>query len=215
MFCFQCQETAKNQGCTVKGVCGKPEETADLQDLLIYVCKGIAIYGETLNAAGTLDREAAHFICRALFTTITNVAWDDDVLIDRIKEGLAVRDAVKAKAGSAVSGTLPDCATWTSEDKTAIMAKALSDEVRITADTNDDVRSLRWLLIIGCKGVAAYAEHAAALGHEKDEIYAFLMEALASTTKDLSVDEMIGLVMKAGETAVTTMALLDAANTAA
>ena len=214
MFCFQCQETAKNQGCTVKGVCGKPEETADLQDLLIYVCRGIAIYGEALNAAGTLDRSAAHFICKALFTTITNVAWDDDVLIARIKEGLAVRDAVKAKAGSAVSGTLPDCATWASEDKAAIMAKALSDEVRITAMANKDVRSLRELLILGCKGVAAYTDHAAILGYEKDDIYAFLMEALASTTKALSVDDMVGLVMKAGETAVAAMALLDEANTA-
>ncbi|MFZ5564883.1 MAG: hydroxylamine reductase [Thermodesulfobacteriota bacterium] len=214
MFCFQCQETAKNQGCTVRGVCGKPEETADLQDLLIYVCKGIAVYGEQLNKKGTLDRAAAHFICRALFTTITNVAWDDDVIIGRITEGLQVRDALKAKAG-AVSGPLPDCATWTSTDKAAIMAKALSDEVRITADTNDDARSLRWLLILGCKGIAAYADHAAVLGHEKDEIHAFLMEALASTTKDLSVDDMIGLVMKAGQTAVTTMALLDTANTAA
>jgi hydroxylamine reductase len=95
MFCFQCQETAKNQGCTVKGVCGKPEETADLQDLLIYVCKGISVYGEKLKEMGTVDKDAAHFITKALFTTITNVAWDDDVIIDRIREGLKVREAVK------------------------------------------------------------------------------------------------------------------------
>jgi len=209
MFCFQCQETAKNQGCTVKGVCGKPGETADLQDLLIYVCKGIAVYGEK-----AMDRDAARFVCKALFTTITNVAWDDDVIIDRIKEGLAVRAAVKEKAGAAAD-SLPDCAVWQSDDKQEILAKALSDEVRITAAENEDVRSLRELLILGCKGVAAYADHAAVLGLEKDEIYAFLMEALASTTKDLSVDDMIGLVMKAGETAVTTMALLDEANTTA
>ena len=80
MFCFQCQETAKNQGCTVKGVCGKPEQTADLQDLLIYVCKGISIYGEKLKQMGTVDKDAAHFITKALFTTITNAAWDDDVI---------------------------------------------------------------------------------------------------------------------------------------
>ena len=213
MFCFQCQETAKNQGCTVRGVCGKPEETADLQDLLIYVCKGIAIYGEQLYKAGTLDREAGRFICRALFTTITNVAWDDDVIIDRIKEGLKVRETVKQKAGDGVSGELPDCAVWTADDKATIMDKALSDELRITATGNEDVRSLQQLLTIGCKGIAAYADHAAILGFEKDEIYAFLMEALASTTKALSVDEMIAMVMKAGETAVNTMALLDEANT--
>jgi hydroxylamine reductase (hybrid-cluster protein) len=96
--------TAKNQGCTVKGVCGKPEETADLQDLLIYVCKGISVYGEKLKEMDTVDRNAARFICKALFTTVTNVAWDDDVLIDRIKEGLMVRDEVKKKLGGALSG---------------------------------------------------------------------------------------------------------------
>jgi len=213
MFCFQCQETAKNQGCTVKGVCGKPEETADLQDLLIYVCKGISVYGEKLKEMGTVDRDAARFICKTLFTTITNVAWDDDVLIDRIKEGLKVRDEVKKKVGTALPGMLADCAVWSSADKQEIVTKAMSDEVRITASKNEDVRSLRELLIIGCKGIAAYADHAAILGYEKDDIYGFLMEALASTTRQLSVDEMIALVMKAGETAVNTMALLDEANT--
>jgi len=93
MFCFQCQETAKNQGCTVKGVCGKPKETANLQDLLIYVCKGIAIYSEKLEELGTVDRNAAHFVCKALFTTITNVAWNDEVIVERIKEGLKIREA--------------------------------------------------------------------------------------------------------------------------
>ncbi|MDZ7700132.1 MAG: hydroxylamine reductase [Deltaproteobacteria bacterium] len=213
MFCFQCQETAKNQGCTVKGMCGKPEETADLQDLLIYVCKGISIYGEKLKETGTVDREAGRFICKALFTTITNVAWDDDVIIDRIREALKVRDAVKAKAGVDASDALPDCAVWTSDSKDDMMAKALSDEVRITADQDEDARSLRWFLIIGCKGIAAYADHAAILGYEKDDIYGFLMEALASTTRDLSMDEMVDMIMKAGETAVNTMALLDEANT--
>lgn len=215
MFCFQCQETAKNQGCTVKGVCGKPEETADLQDLLIYVCKGISVYGEKLQEKGTVDREAGNFICKALFTAITNVAWDDDVIIDRIKEAFKVRDAVKAKLGKDLPDPLPECATWFSEDKEEMKAKALSDEIRITAVENEDVRSMRELLIIGCKGISAYADHAAILGQEKDEIYGFIMQALASTTKDLSVDEMIGMVMKAGETAVNTMALLDQANTEA
>src|SRR6056297_1632971 len=198
MFCFQCQETAKNKGCTVKGVCGKPENTADLQDLLIYVCKGISVYGVQLKAQGTVDKEAANFVCKALFTTITNVAWSDDVIIDRIKEALKVRDAVKAKAGD-VAGALPDCCTWTSDDKDEILAKALSDEVRITATENEDARSLRELLIIGTKGIAAYADHAAILGHEKDDVYSYIMKAIASTTKELSVDEMIAMVMKAGE----------------
>ena len=215
MFCFQCQETAKNEGCTVKGMCGKPEETADLQDLLIYVCKGISVYGEKLQEKGTVDREAGYFICKALFTTITNVAWSDDVIIDRIKDALKVRESVKAKLGGDLPDPLPDCATWSSEDTEEIKAKALSDEVRITATENEDVRSLRELLVIGSKGIAAYADHAAILGQEKDEIYSFLMKALASTTKDLSVDDMVGLVLEAGDMAVQTMALLDEANTSA
>ncbi|MFO8086103.1 MAG: hydroxylamine reductase [Desulfobacterales bacterium] len=215
MFCFQCQETAKNIGCTVKGVCGKPEETADLQDLLIYVCKGISVYGEKLKEKGLVDKDAARLTCEALFITTTNVAWDDDVIIGRIKQALQVRDTVKEKVGDGISGTLPDCATWASDNKERIVAKAMSDEVRITATQNEDVRSLRELLVIGCKGIAAYADHAAILGHEKDDIYGFLMEALASTARELSTDDMIAMVMKAGETAVNTMALLDEANTKA
>jgi len=194
-------------------VCGKPEETADLQDLLIYVCKGISVYGVKLKDMGTIDRDAVRFIRAALFTTITNVAWDDDSIIGRIREGLKVREAVKNKVDSAMSGALPDCATWRSEDKDEIIAKAMSGGVRITAVENEDARSLKWMLVIGLKGIAAYAEHAAVLGYEQDDINTFFMDALASTIKDLSVDEMVGMVMKAGETAVKVMALLDKANT--
>ena len=212
MFCFQCQETAKNQGCTVRGVCGKPESTAALQDLLIYLCKGISVYGESLREKGIVDREAGRFITKALFVTITNASWDDLSIMEWIREGLKVRDAVAERAGGA-AGPLPDCATWKGTTREDIVTKAMSDEVRITAAGNEDVRSLRELLIIGCKGIAAYAEHAEVLGFEKDEVYGSLMESLASTTRELPVDEMIALVMKAGETAVMTMALLDEANT--
>lgn len=211
MFCFQCQETAKNTGCTVRGVCGKPEETADLQDLLLYVCKGISIYGEKLP--GKIDKKVGRFLCEALFITITNVAWDDEVIIKKIREGLKIRDTLKAAVGRAEAGELPDCATWAPEDEEEIIAKAKADDVRLTAAPNEDVRSLRSLLTFGCKGIAAYAEHAAILGFERDDIYSFLMEALASTTRALSTDQMVAMVMKAGETAVNTMALLDEANT--
>jgi len=214
LYCYQCQEAAKNEACTVRGVCGKPEETADLQDLLIYVTKGIAVYGENLRDQGVVDKDAARFIGQALFVTVTNTAWDDDVIMDWIKEGLEVRAAVREKVGKADVGALPKCATWTPADDQEIMAKALSDEVRITATEDEDVRSLRELLIVGSKGIAAYADHAAALGYEQDEIDGFLMEALASTTKDLEIDEMMAMVMKAGEMAVKTMALLDEAHTA-
>ena len=213
MFCFQCQETARNQGCTVMGVCGKTERTADLQDLLVYVCKGLSVYADELRRKGSVDRPAGRSLCNALFTTITNAAWDDEAIVGRIKEGLAARDALREKVGAAMARELPDCATWTPADDAAIPVKAGSDEVRITSAPNEDVRSLRELLVIGVKGIAAYAEHAAVLGFEKDDIYAFLFEALASTTKDLSADDMVALVLRAGETAVKTMALLDEAHT--
>ncbi len=218
MFCFQCQETAKNTGCTVKGMCGKPEETANLQDLLIFVLRGIAIYGEKLKELGQPDRSNDDFVLQGLFATITNANWDDARFEAMISEGLARRDKLrnaflavyKAKNGKDFSEPLPEAATWTG-DSTAFAEKTKS--VGILATENEDVRSLRELLIIGLKGVAAYAEHAAVLGFRKTEIDEFMLEALASTTKDLSVDEMVALVMKAGGMAVTTMALLDEANT--
>ena len=219
MFCFQCQETAKNQGCTVKGVCGKPEETANLQDLLIHVLKGIGVYGEKAAELGVLDQATGKSVSESLFSTITNVNWEDDWFVSRIKGALNVREDIKnkflaayqEKNGQAFSEALPDAATWSSQDASTFQAKA--KEVGILATENEDVRSLRELLIIGLKGVAAYADHAAILGYENDDIYRFFMEALASTTKDLTVDEMVGIVLKCGETAVTTMALLDEANT--
>lgn len=220
MFCFQCQETAKNIGCTVKGVCGKPEETANLQDLLIFVLKGISVYSEKLKELGNPDRSNDDFATQGLFATITNANWDDARFVSMINEGLKRKDlirskflaAYKEKNNTAFDGLLPEAATWTGE-VSDFTEKAKT--VGILATENEDVRSLRELLIIGLKGVAAYADHAAVLGCQKDEINDFIMEALASTTKDLSVDEMIAMVMKAGEIAVNTMALLDEANTTA
>jgi len=221
MFCFQCQETAKNSGCTIKGVCGKPEETANLQDLLIFTLRGIAVYGEKLKELGAPDRGDSIFVAQGLFSTITNVGWDDSRFVAAIREALKRRDALrdkflavyKAKNGADFSGELPEAATWFADDEAAFAAKAKT--IGVLATENEDVRSLRELLIIGLKGVAAYADHAAILGYRKDAIDDFIVEALASTTKNLSVDEMVGMVMKTGETAVTTMALLDEANTTA
>ena len=221
MFCFQCQETAKNEGCTIKGVCGKPEDTANLQDLLIYILRGIAIYGEKAKELGMSNKENGLFAAQALFTTITNANWDNDRFIEMIKQGLKRREALKNKVmvayrkkyGKDFDEKLHHSATWFSDDINEFAEKAKS--VGVLATDNEDVRSLRELLIIGLKGIAAYADHAAILGFEKDDIYDFIMEALASTTKGLSVDDMIALVMKGGETAVNTMALLDEANTSA
>lgn len=218
MFCYQCQETAKNAGCTIKGMCGKPEETANLQDLLIFVLRGIAVYGEKLKEFGHPDRTNDDFVLQGLFATITNANWDDVRFEGMIEEALNRRDALKAKFmdaykaknGKEYTDSLPEAATW-SGPVSSFAEKAKTVGIQATED--EDVRSLREFLIIGLKGVAAYAEHAAVLGYRKPEIDDFMLEALASTTKDLSVDEMVGLVMKAGETAVTTMALLDEANT--
>jgi hydroxylamine reductase len=221
MFCFQCQETAKNTGCTVKGMCGKPEDLANLHDLLIYVLRGISIYGEKARELGVVDKKADMFIAESLFSTITNVNWKNESFVDGIREGLKIREdlktrflaAYKEKNGEDFSGELHDSAVWTSDDEAEFHEKAKS--VGVLATENEDVRSLRELLIIGLKGVAAYADHAAILGHEDEGIYAFFMEALASTTRDLSVDEMVAMVMKCGEVSVNTMALLDKANTSA
>ena len=221
MYCFQCQETARNAGCTVKGVCGKPEETANLQDLLIFVLKGISVYGEKLKELGAADRGNDEFIVQGLFATITNANWDDTRFTAMIQEGLERREQIKSKFlaaykeknGRDFDGPLPEAATWTAGDSSVFAEKAKT--VGVLATEDEDVRSLRELLTIGLKGVAAYADHAAVLGFQKDEINDFIMEGLASTTKTLSVDEMVALVMKAGETAVSTMALLDQANTTA
>ncbi len=221
MFCFQCQETAKNTGCVVKGVCGKPEATANLQDLLIYVLKGIAVYREHLALLGITDRETGLFVARGLFATITNANWDNDRFVAMIRSALKRRDqlgetflaAYRERHGTEFNAPLPDCATWVSDDVQAFGEKAKS--VGVLATQDEDVRSLRELLVVGLKGIAAYADHAAILGFEEDAIYGFMMEALASTTKELAVDEMIALVMKAGDIAVSTMALLDKANTTA
>lgn len=209
MFCFQCQETAKNTGCTIAGVCGKKDDTAGLQDLLVYNLKGLALVAEEANKQGKLDDSIGLFICQALFATITNANFDNDRFVSLIQETIAKRDGLKLAIGYSSDA---DLVNWNgSEDEYA--AKAA--EVGVLSQANEDVRSLRELLIYGLKGMAAYTDHAAVLGHQKAEIYTFMVEALASTTRDLSVDEMVGMVLKCGEVAVTAMALLDAANTSA
>ncbi len=218
MFCFQCQETAKNSGCTVRGVCGKPDTTANLQDLLIYVLKGIAVWGKKADELGVLERSDGLFVAQGLFATITNANWDDDRFVKLIGEAIEIRDAVRerfitayrAKEGRDFDENLHECATWRGP-VSGYAEKAAS--VGVLATDNEDVRSLRELLVIGLKGIAAYGDHAAMLGYEDRSIYGFFMEALESTTRELSVDDMVAMVMKAGDYAVKTMALLDRANT--
>jgi hydroxylamine reductase len=207
MFCFQCQETAKGSGCTVAGVCGKKETTANLQDLLVFALKGLALTAAEAKQQGKLDNTTGLFICQALFATITNANFDDSRITALIKEAFAKRDSLKLATGFTDS---QDFVTWNgSEGEFAAKAR----EVGVLSQANEDVRSLRELLIYGLKGMAAYADHAAVLGFENPEIYDYMISALVSTTKDLSVGEMVAQVLKCGEVAVTAMALLDEANT--
>lgn len=209
MFCFQCQEAAKGTGCDIAGVCGKKEDTAGLQDLLVYVTKGLSVVAEEAAAQGKLDNSVGLFVSQALFATITNANFDNDRFVALIKEAINKRDSLKLAIG--FSSDL-DCVNWNGpEDQFA----AKAESVGVLSQANEDVRSLRELLIYGLKGMAAYADHAAMLGHQKADVYEYMVAALASTTKDLSVDEMVGQVLKCGEVAVTTMALLDEANTSA
>ena len=219
MFCFQCQETARNQGCTIKGVCGKDEELADLQDLLLHVVKGISLYGEKALELGARDKEAGPFVSQMLFSTITNVGWDKGWFTGAIKNALKVREEVKnrlveasgGKSPEELVGSLHDSCTWNSDNEAEYVEKGKT--VGVLSTENEDIRSLRELVVLGCKGIAAYADHAAVLGKESDEIYDFLLKGMAAVTKDLTADDLVGLVMETGKTAVTTMALLDEAHT--
>ncbi len=209
MFCYQCQEAAKNTGCTIKGVCGKAPETSLLQDLLIFNLKGIAIYGEALYRKGELENSTGRFVAEALFSTITNANFDDERFSELIKQAVEIKKSLMEHNGS--YAPLHEAATWISDDETSFTDKA--QEVGVLSEQNEDIRSLKELIIYGLKGMAAYAEHAAVLGKEDPSLYGFMMEALAATTKDLPVEELVNIVLKTGEYGVTAMALLDAANT--
>ncbi|MBN2529912.1 MAG: hydroxylamine reductase [Deltaproteobacteria bacterium] len=215
MFCFQCQEALKNVGCTKKGVCGKTEDTANLQDMLVHAVKGLSLVAERAKQNGVITKHVDALVQDALFVTVTNVNFDSAAISSWVAKVLVARDRLKdelQKAGVEVSDLTQDEALW-SGDSAEYETRGAA--VGVLSQENEDVRSLRELLIYGVKGLAAYASHAAALGKTSSAVYDFIIEAMASTTKVLSMDEMIGLVLKAGETAVTVMALLDEANTGA
>ncbi|EOD00840.1 hydroxylamine reductase [Caldisalinibacter kiritimatiensis] len=218
MFCYQCQEAAKGKGCLIRGVCGKTEKVANLQDLMIYTLKGIAILQQKGLEKGIRFPKANHFMLNGLFMTITNTNFNESDFIKKIKEALSLREEIKEQLiGAGIElGKLDDASTFTIETDSEIYAKAESNEVGILATENEDVRSLRELITYGLKGMAAYAEHALALGKENDDIYDFMVKALATTLNDtLSVEDLIALTMETGKFGVETMALLDAANTGA
>ena len=213
MFCYQCQETAGCKGCTVKGVCGKSADLAKLQDLLVYIVRGISAVSVKAREVGVIDKDVDNFVVESLFATITNANFDESVFVSRAKQGLALREALKVKAKNAGADltNLPEAAMWTGETEEALNAKA--GTVGVLATENEDIRSLRELITYGAKGLCAYLKHAKALNYDDDEIHGFMHKALASTLEDLSVDELVALTLSMGEYGVKGMALLDKANT--
>ena len=210
MFCFQCQETAGGKGCTVQGVCGKKPDVAEMQDLLVYVTKGLGAVTTALRVAGKkVSVETNHRITMNLFVTITNANFDREAIMDVIEESLALKAQLLRELGDVSS--LPAAAQWTGA-RAEFAAKAKT--VGVLATENEDVRSLRELTMYGLKGLSAYMEHANALGYEDEEVDAFLQSALAKLLDDsLDGDALTALVLETGKWGVAGMALLDKANT--
>ena len=213
MFCYQCQETAGCSGCTRVGVCGKQPDVAAMQDLLVYVTKGISAVTTTLRQEGVEIQPAVnHMITLNLFTTITNANFSKEAIIARIQETLSEKDLLLSKLNTLTStDTLPEAALWNGSEN-EFAAKAAT--VGILSTENEDIRSLRELITYGLKGLSAYSKHANVLLQDNEEIDAFMQRALAATLDDsLSADDLIALTLETGKYGVDGMALLDNANT--
>ena len=225
MFCYQCQETAKGTGCTTLGVCGKTSETSGLQDLLLYTEKGVAAYSTIFRKEGKakelIKNKVNRYLINSLFITITNANFDDAAILDEIKAGLKLREELKVLATNEEKKEAEkygaDLVNWCYEsDEDLIKFSENQSVVGVLRTENEDVRSLRELVMYGLKGMAAYAEHAFNLGKTNEEIFAFIEKALLGTMdNNLTVDELVALVMETGEYGVKVMALLDEANTSA
>ena len=225
MFCYQCQETAKGTGCTTLGVCGKTSETSGLQDLLLHTEKGVAAYSAVFRKNGKakelLEGKVNRYLINSLFITITNANFDDDAILDEIKVGLKLREELKALATDEEKKEAEkygvDLVNWYYEsDEDLIKFSENQSVVGVIRTENEDIRSLRELVMYGLKGMAAYAEHAFNLGKTSEEIFAFIEKALLGTmNNNLTADELVALVMETGEYGVKVMALLDEANTSA
>ncbi|MHC1575763.1 MAG: hydroxylamine reductase [Methanosarcinaceae archaeon] len=210
MFCYQCEETLNQKGCTKNGICGKKGDVADLQDDLIYVLKGVAYYNLKARAQGIEDAGTDQFIMDGLFATITNANFSSGDMESMIVTGIALRDSIKDKLvkANAIDGN-------TGPDAAVISASQLTEkDTGILTTKDENVRSLRELLTYGMKGMAAYAHHAYVLGYQNSDIFEFMERGLAATLDDeIGIDALLALNMECGEKAVTTMALLDEANT--
>ena len=212
MFCYQCQETANCSGCTVSGVCGKKPDTANMQDLLVYVTKGISAVTTQIRAEGKqIDKSINHLITLNLFTTITNANFDKDVIVERIKTTLKVKENLLKEVSD--KSALPSASLWNGNGS-EFAAKAAT--VGVLATENEDIRSLRELITYGLKGLSAYSKHANVLMNDNEELDAFLQRALSMLLDDtLSVDDLVALTLETGKFGVDGMAMLDKANTSA
>jgi len=219
MFCFQCQETAKNEGCTVKGVCGKTDEVSNLQDVLVFAAKGVAAYSSQLRNAGKRYDKVDEYLYRSLFISITNANFDGEEIIEAIKEGINLRNFLKSeleKEGIALDPKFENTFLTTYEYSENDDLVELAKKVGVLRTENIDVRSLREMVLYGLKGMAAYGFHAYNLGSTDNDIYKFYEKALLATVDDsLSAEELTALVFETGEYGVKVMALLDGANTSA
>lgn len=209
MFCNQCQETAKNTGCTINGVCGKKEVTANIQDLLMYACQGLSYVTIEARKKGINTNAESKHITNCLFMTITNANYDDTSLLKAIKECNSYRDALKSQLNITLTHA---SVNWKASTDEEYLEKANRVGI-LTYDTNEDIRSLKQYVLFGIKGVAAYVEHAFNLGFEQQDIYDFMEETLVLITKPMDLNGMLDWVMKTGECGVKAMALLDKANT--
>ena len=214
MFCYQCQETARCQGCTVVGVCGKKPEVAAMQDLLVYVTKGLSAVATALRQAGKqVDKKINHRVTMNLFITITNANFDQDAIVLAIKDTLQQKEALLKELSAEEEQKLPEAAKWNGQES-EFAEKAAG--VGVLATKQEDVRSLRELIVYGLKGLSAYSKHANALLQDDEEVDAFIQSALAKTLDDsLSVDDLVALTLETGKYGVQGMALLDKANTGA
>jgi len=217
MFCYQCEQTAKGEGCSKVGVCGKQPDVAALQDLLMYAVKGLSLYAVEGRKAGVNDEQVNTFTCEAVFSTLTNVDFDPDRFVELIRQCVGLRDALKEKV-SAAGGNVdfPEGpATFQAESASeGLVAQGEKVGIKADSDINPDIQSLQEILTYGIKGLAAYADHARILGQSDEKVFAFIHEGLAATLdKRLGADELVGLVLKCGEINIRAMELLDAGNT--
>jgi len=217
MFCYQCQETAGCKGCTMSGVCGKKPEVAAMQDLLIYVTKGLSAVTTALRKEGKeVTRDINHLVTLNLFTTITNANFDRQAVMDAVRRTLAEKEKLTGQLSEEAKADLPEAALWDGGDGSEAAFDTKAAAVGVLATKDEDIRSLRELITYGLKGLAAYTKHANALLQDKEEIDAFIQSALAKTMDDsLTVDNLVALTMETGKYGVDGMALLDKANTEA